>query len=230
MVSGAVHPEYVAATEETARLLEKLGHEVSEERPPLDEIGLAKSYLCMYCGEVAALINELPDMLGHKVQPEELEIGTRTLGLLGRVVPASEFVQARWKWHQAGRVMGRFHEAYDIYLTPTIARPPVRVGALKLKAAEEKALRLVNTLRLGRPLKASGLLEKIVMENLARTPFTQLANFTGQPAMSVPLHWTSDGLPCGMQFMAAMGAEDTLFRLAGQLEKAQPWFDKRPII
>jgi len=83
-------------------------------------------------------------------------------------------------------------------------------------------------LKLGRPLKMSGLLDKIAMENLARTPFTQWANFTGQPAMSVPLHWTSDGLPCGMQFMAAIGNEAVLFRLAAQLEKEKPWFDKRP--
>lgn len=229
-VGGNVHPEYIAATEETARLLERLGHKVSEATPDLDEMGLAKSFICMYCGEVAASLEELPRILGHDIHRADVETGTWTLGLLGRIIPASDFVRARWKWQEAGRVMGRFHESFDIFLTPTIAQPPVKVGELKLKPAEEKALQVINALKLGRPLKMSGLLDKIALENLARTPFTQWANFTGQPAMSVPLHWTSDGLPCGMQFMAAMGDEATLFRLAAQLEKEKPWFDKRPAL
>ena len=184
----------------------------------------------MYCGETAALIDELPRIIGRRIQRDELETATWTLAALGRVLPAADFVRGHWLWYQAGRIMGRFHETYDVYLTPTIAQPPVKIGELKLKPVEEQALKLVNSLKLGRPLKMSGLLDKIAMENLARTPFTQLANFTGQPAMSVPLHWTSNGLPCGMQFMAPMGDEATLFRLAAQLEKEKPWFDKRPEI
>jgi amidase len=227
-VGGDIHPEIVAATEETAQWLEKLGHRVSEAQPEIDELGLARSFICMYCGEVAASLAELPKMLGHDVHRADIETATWTLGLLGRVIPASEFVRARWKWQETGRVMGRFHESYDVFLTPTIAQPPVGIGELKLKPAEEKILQLINALKLGRPLKMSGLLEKIAFDNLARTPFTQWANFTGQPAMSVPLHWTSDGLPCGMQFMAAIGDEATLFRLAAQLETEKPWFDKRP--
>jgi amidase len=65
---------------------------------------------------------------------------------------------------------------------------------------------------------------------MAKTPFTQLANLTGQPAMSVPLHWTSDGLPCGMHFMAGFGEEATLLRLAAQLEMEKPWRSRRPPI
>jgi amidase len=124
--------------------------------------------------------------------------------------------------------MGRFHQTYDIYMTPTVAHPPVKIGELKPKLAEIALMKIVNTLGLGGLMKASGIVNKLAVESLSKTPFTQLANFTGQPAMSIPLHWTEDGLPCGSQFIAPFGDEATLLRLAAQLEKEQPWFDKRP--
>ena len=126
--------------------------------------------------------------------------------------------------------MGRFHEKYDLYLSPTIAHPPARIGELKPKPIELSALKLIAGLKLGKLLLMTGITDKIAFENMSRTPFTQLANFTGQPAMSVPLHWTSDGLPCGMHFIAPFGDEATLFRLASQLEKEKHWFDKRPAL
>ncbi|MEM8861047.1 MAG: amidase family protein [Chloroflexota bacterium] len=73
-----------------------------------------------------------------------------------------------------------------------------------------------------------GLIDKIALDSLQHTPFTQVANLSGLPAMSVPLHQFSNGLPCGQQFIAPFGREDRLFNLAGQLEQARPWFDKRP--
>jgi amidase len=223
-----VHPDIVKATLETALMLQKLGHDVDEDAPEIDGRSLALSYLCMYFGEVAADIHELGGVLGRKACPDDVETLTWTLGMLGKATSAFSFVKAIRQWGRASRVMARFHEKYDVYLTPTMAFPPIRVGQLKLKPLEKTALRMVSKLGLGKLLKRTGIIEKLAIENLAKTPFTQLANFTGQPAMSVPLHWTSDGLPCGMQFMAPMGDEATLFRLARQLEQATPWFEKRP--
>ena len=223
-----VHPDIVKATLETALMLQKLGHDVDEDVPEVDGRSLAMSYISMYFGEVAADIDELKGVLGREVRQDDIETPTWTLGLLGRATSAFSFVKAIRMWGRASRSMARFHEKYDVYLTPTMAQSPIRVGALKLKPLEKAALKMVNTLGLGKLLKRTGIVEKLALENLSKTPFTQLANFTGQPAMSVPLQWTSDGLPCGMQFMAPMGDEATLFRLARQLEEEKPWFDKRP--
>jgi amidase len=227
-IDTPVHPEYIKAVEETAHLLEKLGHDVEEARPDLDGLTLAKSYLTMYFGEVAADIDDLKLVLGRKAKQKDVETATWTLGLLGRTSSSGSFVKAIREWGKASREMGRFHQKYDLYLTPTTAQPPAKIGELKPKPMEKAAMKIVNTLGLGTLLRLSGITDKLTIESLSKTPFTQLANFTGQPAMSVPLHWTSDGLPCGMHFMGPLGEEAILFRLAKQLEDEQPWFNRQP--
>jgi amidase len=227
-VGCAVHPENEKAVLQAALMLQRLGHEVDEAAPALDGRALARSYLTMLYGEVAADLKDLEWVLGRAVRPQDVETATWTLGLLGRCEPAASMAAARRLWGRAARTMGRFHETYDLYMTPTTAQPPARIGALKPKAYELGALKTVNRLRLGSWLRRSGVIDRMAIRNMARTPFTQLANFTGQPAMSVPLHWTRDGLPCGVHFMARIGDEAMLFRLAAQLEKASPWFQRRP--
>ena len=222
-----VHPEYIKAAEETAHFLEKLGHHVEEARPEIDGPALAKSYLSMYFGEVAADIDELKLILGRKAKQNDVETITWMLGLLGRTSSSASFVKAIREWGKASRVMGRFHQKYDLYLTPTIAQPPAKIGELKPKPMENAVLKIVNTLGFGKFLQLSGITDKLAIESLSKTPFTQLANFTGQPAMSVPLQWTSDGLPCGMHCMAPPGEEAVLFRPAKQLEDEKPWFYRR---
>ena len=225
-LGSVVHPACVQAVEEAARILETLGHKVEEARPDIDGKAIARSYLAMYFGEIAADIEEMKSYLGRNPKSSDVEPLTWTLGLLGRTFSAGDFVMKKRQWGIAARAMGRFHEQYDLYLTPTLAYPPARIGELQPKPYERLAMKVVNTLGLGRIVKASGLPDQIAEKNLSRTPFTQLANLTGQPAMSVPLHWTGDGLPVGVHFMAPFGDEATLFRLAGQLEKARPWFEK----
>jgi amidase len=139
-------------------------------------------------------------------------------------------VQAIRQWNIFARQMGLFYQKYDLYLTPTTAFPLVRIGELKPKPSEERLMKITNTLNLGKLIRLSGIADKLAIESLAKTPYTQLANVAGLPAMSVPLHWTADGLPCGVQFIAPFGDEATLFRLAGQLEKARPWFDRKPAL
>jgi len=227
-IDTEVHPECVQAVREAARLLESLGHTVEEARPDLDGQALAKSYLTMYFGEMAADIEALTPILGRKATRHDVESLTWTLGLMGRTFSAGHFVRSMREWDIAAREMGRFHQRYDLYMTPTVAYPPVRIGELNPKPAERVAMNVINALGLGKLLQLSGITDKLAIESLSRTPFTQLANFTGQPAMSVPLHWTADGLPCGVQFIGRFGDEATLFRLAAQLEGAKPWFDRRP--
>jgi len=177
---------------------------------------------------VAAAINELEPVLGRKAKPSDVEPLTWTLGLLGRSFSAGYLVEALRRWDQAARKMGVFFKDYDLYLTPTTAYPPAKIGELKPKPAEALLMKAVNATRMGGLLKASGLPDQLAERSLARTPFTLLANLAGLPAISAPLHWTPDGLPCGVQFIGPFGDEAALFRLAGQMEKAKPWFDRRP--
>jgi amidase len=89
---------------------------------------------------------------------------------------------------------------------------------------------LVNTFGGARMLKSSGITRRLVAEGLSAVPFTQLANLAGQPAASLPLHWTIDGLPCGVMISAPIGDDATVLRLAAQIEASKPWFDRKPVI
>ena len=213
---------------DTAKMLEDLGHKVEEAKPEIDGITLANTYFTMYFGEIAAEIESAKTILKKNVSRQDFEITTWFFGQLGLCYSAGDFVMAIRQWDKATRAMGRFHLKYDLYLTPTVAFPAAGIGELLPNSYEKAAMEVISFLKLGALAKATGLVNKIVIQTLAKTPFTQLANFTGQPAMNVPLQWDEKGMPCGVQFIAPFGDEATLFRLASQLEKANPWFDKRP--
>lgn len=226
-LGAEVDPEAIRAVEDAAALLRGLGHEVEEATPRIDGHAVARCYLMIYFGHVAADLAWLRS-LGGKAKARSVEDATYALGLIGRSLPAGDYVASRRRWNEFARAMGAFHRRFDLYLTPSIATPPVRVGELQPGAAERLATRAVNRLGLGRLLIASGIVDKLAEANLARTPFTQLANLTGQPAMSVPLYRTPAGLPLGVQFIAPFGDEATLLRLAAQLEQARPWARRKP--
>jgi len=226
-IGTPVHQECIKAVEEAAKLLEKLGHKVEEAQPDVDGKAALKSYLTMCFGETAVVFEDMKTVLGRKASLSDVEPLTWTMGLLGRTLSARDFAKAKREWGIAGRAMGRFHQKYDLFMTPTLAYPPVRIGELQPRPYERLAMKVVNALGLGVILTATAIVDQMAEASLSKLPFTELANLTGQPAMSVPLHWTADGLPVGVHFMAPFGEEAMLFRLAAQLEKERPWFDKR---
>lgn len=224
-----VHPEAVLAVRNAAQLLSRLGHEVEEAAPAIDGAALAKSFLHIYFGQVPALMAEAK---ARGASEQEFELLTRVLATLGRSVSAGEAAIQLAKWNDYSRALGDFHQRYDMFLTPTLAHPPVVHGAGDPPPAQQAALGFLMRTGLLGLMARLGLLDKtidqIARENLQYVPFTQLANLTGTPAMSVPLHWTADGLPLGVQFVAPFGREDRLLQLATQLEAAQPWFERLP--
>jgi amidase len=227
-VHGPVHPECQKAVYETAKLLLEMGHQVDEDRPDIDGRKLADSYFTLYMGEVAAEIRYIETTMGIRIKPSDLEAITWTFGLLGNTISAEDFVSAKRFWNDVARSMGLFHTRYDLFLTPTAAIPPPEIGELKPNRIEQALMKIIHAFGSGKPLIWSGLTDKMAMEGISKFPFTQIANFTGQPAMSVPLHWTDGQLPVGVQFIAPFGDETTLFRLAAQLETARPWFMNKP--
>ncbi|MDX1587961.1 MAG: amidase [Oleiphilaceae bacterium] len=219
-----VSPDCVAAVEESARLLEDLGHEVVPARPVYDGQALARSYLMMYFGEVSAAVADAVENQGASAADFELE--TRFLAMLGRSLSAREFVRDQHRWNDYARGLGAFFGDYDLYLCPTTGQPPARIGELETPAHLRFLSRMMMGLKAGKLALKSGVIDDLAMESLSRTPFTQLANLTGTPAMSMPLHWNPEGLPVGVHFGAPHGQEDRLLQLAGQLEQARPWWHR----
>ena len=228
-IGNEVHAEAVVAITHAAKLLVSLGHDVVEDKPHYDGLALARCYLDLYFGQVSATLAEAR---AAGAMSEDFELTTLLLEALGKACSAGTYVRSHRRWNDFARALGAFHQRYDLFLTPTVAFPPVAHTAADMPAAERVVLSgLLKSGLLG-ILARLGLVETAVTrlsrQSLAFVPFTQLANLTGTPAMSVPLHWTADGLPLGVQFIAALGNEALLLQLAGQLERAQPWMQRLP--
>ena len=214
----------IDAVMHTVKKLEDLGHYVEEAKPHYNGLELAHDYLMLYFATVASTVRGIREELGYK-GVAKLELLTRTLATLGETISAGEFYKSKQNWNTYGRCMGQFHQMYDLYLTPSVAMPALKIGEKEPNPMELLFLSFTNKLGLGKLLLKSGLVEKIAKDNLGPNPFSQLANLTGQPAMSVPLHWTKEKLPIGVQFIAPVGEEGLLLQLAAQLEQAHPWFN-----
>jgi amidase len=225
-INPSPHAEAVAAVRDAATLLEELGHRVEEVPAPHDDAALARDFLTIWFANAACEVAEVKRVTGSG--DSGFEQDTLIMAALGRATaaPALSAALARRDEHIAA--LARFHADYDLLLTPTLAEPPPRIGALATPARLRPVASLLLRTGTTAVLKRMGLVDSMISENLGWVPFTQLANLTGRPAMSVPLHWTADGLPLGVQFVAPLGGEPSLVRLAGQLERARPWRERRP--
>jgi amidase len=227
-VADAIHPDCLAGVAATAALLAELGHEVVEASPPFDREPWLEALMTILAAETSIDIERAGETVGRRLGFDDFETVTYVTGLLGRSWSAADYARAARYMQRWARQVGAFFANYDVLLTPTLAAPPIEIGALQPQPIDRAILTIVGRLRLGGLLRASGLAKALVKKPLGFIPHLPLFNVTGQPAMSLPLHWNASGLPIGMQFVARMGEEATLFRLAGQLEQARPWFERTP--
>lgn len=222
-----VDPACIEAVGHTVALLRSEGHVVEEVALPYRKEDLTQAFLVVVAGEVAGELKVLADFLGRKVRPGDVEPNTYALNLLGRSFSAADYAYASHKWNEICRRAAALHERFDLLLTPTLGQRPFKIGSLQNTPAEARLVSVVNTLGLGTAVRSQ--IDPLAEKIYNWMPWTAFANITGQPSMSVPLWWTpEENLPVGVMFTARLGAEDVLFRLAGQLEKAQPWQDRVP--
>ena len=228
MPSQTVDPECVRAVQEAAWLLESLGHTVEEVPLPYEKTIVTEAFLLSVLSETAAVLRELSGYLGRPARLGDVELNTWLQARLAGGYSAADVAYQKRRWNMLNRSMGQLHETYDLFLTPTMPRPPIAIGTFQNTAAEERLLKVVDAVGGLKYLSRSKTVDDLAERSLSYISYTVITNMTGQPSMSVPLHWSADGLPIGVMFAAKLGDEATLFRLAGQLEQTRPWFGKMP--
>jgi amidase len=202
-----LHPDCVAATRDAAILCTDLGHEVTEAALPVDSEMIRQCFTTLWSASCVLMIDGLAKATGRTPNEESFEPTTWALYEIGCRHSASDYLTALQSLQRLCREISRLSVDYDLWLTPTLGEPPLPLGAFEGTRDD--------------PLRELPRIAQFI-------PFASVYNFTGQPAMSVPLFWNSDGLPIGVQFAARFGDEATLFRLAAQLEEARPWAERRP--
>ena len=194
------------AIEDTAVLLDSLGHVVTEAAPEFDAMELWTKYTTLLASLAAWMLADWSRRLNRKLTEADFEPFVWAFAERGRALSAQDYLLAMQDVQVQVRAMSAFYDEHDVWLTTTLRQPPVALGVLVYNDDPFELRR-----------------------RMARfSPFTYLANASGQPAISLPLHWSSDGLPVGLHFTARIGEEDLLLRLAAQLERACPWATRRP--
>ena len=202
-----VHPECVQAMEDAVKLVADLGHKVEEASPQVSADEIFNAVKIIMSASVSSTVEQYSAARGRKASPSEFENVTWQIAKMGGAAQASAYVTATQTLHRIGRQVGHFFERYDVLVTPTLPKPPLPIGTLDMMVEDAEAY--INQL-------------------WSYASLTPLFNVSGGPAMSVPLHWTSDNLPVGVQFVSRYADEALLFRLGAQLEEAKPWVHKRP--
>lgn len=204
-----VHEDCVSAVQAAAKLLQSLGHTVQGAHPEaLDEAEFQQAFGTVVTSWTRRDLDYWGAQVGRSLTSDDVEIHTWVLAEMGKQVSAAEYIRAAtWLQAYTRRVARWWTDGFDLLLTPTMAEPPLPLGDMKATTEE--------------PLRG-------FQRSTAFVAFTAPFNSTGQPAVSLPLYWNAAGLPVGVQLVAAYGREDVLLRVASQLEKAQPWTDKRP--
>ncbi len=202
-----VHADCVAAVRATACLCESLGHQVEEAVLSVDGDAFVVHFINQWaCGNAWA-IEDWEARVGRSASEADLEPLSWALVELGRSVNGGQYLRSVQELQRISRGIAEYFEGIDVLLTPTLGEPPAPLGTFDSPPSEPLA----------------GLFRAA-----SYVPFTPPFNVTGQPGISLPLHWSDDGLPIGVQFVGRFGDEETLLSLAGQLEQAAPWAERRP--
>lgn len=199
-------PECRAAVEAAAALCEACGHDVVEAAPDFDAMTLWSNFTTVLAGGVAWALADWSRRLNRPLREEAFEPFVWAFSERGRRLSAADHLIAVQDVQAQVRLYSRFFVDHDLWLTPTLGQPPVPLGTL------------VYT---GDPIE-------LRRRSAAFNPYNYISNASGQPAISLPLHWSAEGLPVGTMFTGRIGAEATLLRLAAQLEDARPWAARRP--
>jgi 6-aminohexanoate-cyclic-dimer hydrolase len=227
MLGSTIDPECRTALDNAVKLCESLGHQAEVAAPHgIDYRKVAHAIVLIFASAIGWKMHAANPLPGKKLRSGDLEPATWAMLVISEVLSANELTWALDEQRVLSRKFEEFLTTYDAVMMPTLAAPPVKIGALALTKNEVVQIEVLARLR-------SGPLIRKAAEEIAKTlfdwiPYTPIFNLTGAPAMSVPLHWTPNGLPVGTMFATRLGDEATLFRLAGQLERAQPWRDRRP--
>ncbi|MCX5467412.1 amidase [Acinetobacter nematophilus] len=216
-----VSQDAVNAIQNTVNLLQSLGHIVEEASPQIDGMALAKDFITTWFSQCAYTVKQVKQQFGAKDQ--DFELDTLAIAAFGAKASALDYINNLNNWGVYVTKMNHFFSQYDLFLIPSTASVAPKNGEVKTPAWQIPILKALLKVDQAHLLAKGKLVEQLIKNNLQWVPFTQLANITGLPAMSVPLYWNKDHLPLGSQFIAPFGQEDTLLQLAAQLEQAQPW-------
>lgn len=227
-LGDSLHPDCKDGVLQTVKLLESLGHTCEEVKLPIAKLDFIYAYSVLVAADLAATLKAGERLWGRKAKSTDFEPRTHALMKLGESFTAGDVTQALWFMAQFARQWMSTFEPYDALLTSTLGTPPCKVGELKPTPAELLQFKALSHLPIGFVAKQRDFVIRSGKKVFGYCSQTMPANVTGQPSMSVPLHWTPQGLPVGMMFTGRYGEEHVLLNLAAQLEEAQPWAAKKP--